>query len=55
MKGKIQFACTILENRAAKKVRNYHTKENKAQVFCQDMNVRSQAKARSTIFGKPAE
>jgi hypothetical protein len=28
MKGKLQFACTILENRATKKVRNYHSKGN---------------------------
>jgi hypothetical protein len=46
---------TILENRATKKARNYHTKENKAQVICQDVNLRSQVKARGTILGKPAK
>jgi hypothetical protein len=30
MKGKFQFARTILENRATKKVRNYHSKGNKS-------------------------
>jgi len=29
MKGKFQFACTILKNHTSKKARHYHPKEKK--------------------------